>query len=138
MTERIVIDAWALLAFLQGEEPAAAAVNELLGDAARNELELHASMISIGEAYYRVGRARGREAADHVLAILRVLPITIHRADDDAVLAAARWKTDHPISYVDAFAVSLSASLGAELVTGNPELWRLEGPVRIRRIHRRR
>lgn len=138
MTERVVIDAWALLAFLQKEEPAAAAVSELLGDAVRHDLELHASMISIGEVYYRVGRARGLEAADHVLAILRVLPITIHQADAEAILAAARWKADHAISYADAFAVSLSASLGAALVTGDPELLRLQGLVRIRRIHRRR
>lgn len=138
MTEQAAIDAWALLAFLQGEEPAAAAVNALFGDAARHDLELHASMINIGEVYYRVARARGRDTADHVLSVLRVLPISIHQADDDAVLAAARWRADHAISYADAFAVSLAASLGAELVTGDPELWRLEGLARIRRIQRRR
>ena len=138
MTEQVVLDAWALLAFLQREEPAAAAVNELLIRAARDASEPHVSMISIGEVYYRSGRARGRDAADRVLAILRALPIIIHPADDDAVLAAARCKTNHAISYADAFAVSLSASLDAELVTGDPELWRLDSQIRIRRIRRRR
>ena len=138
MTERGVLDAWALLAFLQREEPAAATVNELLVRAARNDSDLHTSMINMGEVYYRVGRSRGRDAADSVLTSLKGLPITIHAADDDAVLAAARWKMHHAISYADAFAVSLSESLGAVLVTGDPELLRLEGRVRLRRLYRQR
>jgi uncharacterized protein len=138
VTERVVLDAWALLAFLQREEPAAAAVNELLARAARNDSELHASMINMGEVYYRVGRSRGRDVADSVLTSLKRLPVTIHAADDDAVLAAARWEMHHAISYADAFAVSLSESLDAVLVTGDPELLRLDGRIRLRRLHRQR
>ena len=138
MTERVVLDAWALLAFLQREEPAAAAVNELLASAARNDSELHASMINMGEVYYRIGRSKGRDVADSVLASLRRLPIIIHPVDDDAVLSAARWKMMHPISYADAFAVVIATSLDAVLITGDPELLRLRGHVRLWQLDRER
>lgn len=138
MTERVVLDAWALLAYLQGEQPAGTVVGSLLTEDDRKDLELHASMINIGEVYYRMGKAEGRDKADRALAMLQRLPIVIHPAENDVVLSAARWKMMHPISYADAFAVALSESLDAVLATGDPELLRLDSRLRLRRLYRQR
>jgi len=52
---------------------------------------------------------------------LRVFPIVFYDATEERILAAARLKTEYPISYADAFAASLAQELGASLVTGDPE-----------------
>lgn len=138
MTERVVLDAWALLAYLQGERPAGSVVGSLLAEDDHRDLEVHASMINMGEVYYRMGKAEGRDKADRALGMLQRLPIVIHPAENDVVLAAARWKMMYPISYADAFAVATAVSLDAQLVTGDPELVRLQGHIRVWQLGRSR
>lgn len=41
---------------------------------------------------------------------------------DSMVLAVARLKAQHRISYADAFAVVTAIQIGAKLVTGDPEI----------------
>lgn len=52
---KIVLDAWALLAYLQREEPAASRVRAVLKEAATHKVTLFASLINIGEVFYRIG-----------------------------------------------------------------------------------
>ena len=56
MRRRLVLDAWAVLALLQQEEPAASRVRQLMEDAERGNIELFISIINFGEVYYRIGR----------------------------------------------------------------------------------
>jgi hypothetical protein len=44
---RLVLDAWAMLAFIQGEEPAASRVKQLLEDAREGLLELFICIINL-------------------------------------------------------------------------------------------
>jgi len=64
--------------------------------------------------------------------------LRILSATDEAVLAAAHNKIEPPISYADAFAVAAAQEHQATLVTGDPELLRLDGPVRIEMLSRNR
>jgi len=132
-----VLDAWAVLAFLQGEEPAASRVRNLLEEAQGREVALFLSIINLGEVVYRVGKVRGEAEAAEILAQIRRLPITIVPAGDDAVWAAVRYKMRHAISYADAFALATAASLGATLATGDPELIQLADQVPIEKLERR-
>ena len=136
MTALLVLDAWAVLAFLQGEEPAASRVRDLLEEAQGQEVALFSSIINLGEVEYRVGKVRGEAEAAEVLAQIRRLPITIVPASDDAVWAAVRYKMHHAISYADAFALAAAESLGATLATGDPELIQLADQVPIEKLER--
>jgi predicted nucleic acid-binding protein len=93
-------------------------------------------MINIGEVTYIVGKSAGISKAWQALEYVRSLSLSVLSVSDEAVIAAARNKIEHPISYADAFAVAAARDLGARLVTGDPELLRLEGPVRIEMLSR--
>jgi predicted nucleic acid-binding protein len=136
MSVLFVLDAWAVLAFLQGEEPAASRVRQLLEQAHPQNATLFLSIINLGEVVYRVGKVRGEAEASETLAQMRRLPITVVPASDDAVWAAVRYKMHHAISYADAFALATAASQGATLVTGDPELIQLGDQVPIEKLER--
>lgn len=48
------------------------------------------------------------------------------------ILQAARLKSDHPMSYADAFAVATTIACGAEIWTGDPEILVDSSPWRWR------
>ena len=135
---KAVLDAWALLALLQGEEPAAARVRALLQSAQRQEVELLISIINLGEVYYSVGKMRGQLEADETLDDIRRLPIKILPADDEIVLAAARIKMEFAVSYADAFAMVAAERFAAPLFSGDSELEALQGRINLEKLSRRR
>ena len=136
MRPRFVLDAWAILALLQGEETAASRVKQLLEEASRGDIELFLSIINLGEVIYRIGKERGEDEADETLGQLGRLPMTVLPASEEAVFAAVRLKMHHSISYADAFAAAASEALGASLVTGDPELLQLEGRLTVEKLAR--
>jgi predicted nucleic acid-binding protein len=137
VTEQYVLDSWALLAMMQGEEPAASRVGQLLRAGERQEATLLLSMINLGEVYHRTGRRTDRAAAASALRDIRRLALTIEPVSD-LVLAAADFKMEYAISYADAFAAALADRDGAILVSGDPDFDALEGRIRIEKLHRRR
>ncbi|MEO5886782.1 MAG: PIN domain-containing protein [Anaerolineales bacterium] len=90
MSDDFVLDAWAILAFLQGEEPAASRVREVIEGAQEGTVRLFISIVNIGALYHRIGKLRSPKEADSVLKDLSLLPIEVISADDDTALAAAR------------------------------------------------
>jgi len=136
MSKQYVLDSWALLALLQGEEPAAARVKQILLEGERQQATLLISIVNLGEVYYRVGRRSSRAAAVDTLNQIRSLSLTIVSASDELVLAAADLKLAYTISYADAFAAALADRTGATLVSGDPDFDLLQGRVRLERLHR--
>ena len=136
MIQRCVLDAWALLALLQKEEPAATRVGQLLEEGQRGDAELFVSVINLGEVIYRVGKVRGEKEALETLDEIRRLPLKVMPATEAAVMSAARLKMRYPISYADAFAAATAADQDAVLVTGDPELVQLSGAIRIEKLER--
>jgi len=136
MMSHVVLDAWAILALLQKEEPAATRVRELLQAAKDEEIQLAISLINLGEVVYRVGKIMGEQAAWETLDELRRLPLTVVPAHDGVVWAAVTWKMHHSISYADAFAVATAEKLKATLLTGDPELIQLTSGVQIEPLTR--
>lgn len=137
MNTHFVLDAWAILALLQKEEPAASRVLQLLQESDVRKYKLYISIINLGEVYYRIGRVKGKKEADETLKSLYQLPITVLPATDQIVLEAAALKMELAISYADAFAVAETQRLKATLVTGDPELVGLKGVIRIEKLKRR-
>lgn len=111
-----VLDSWAVLRLLEGAEPAASRVAQVL-EAGRPVM----SWINLGEVFYIVRRDLGDDEAHEVVRDLRrgldPDPPSEHR-----VLSAAAIKADHPMAYADAFAAATAAARGAILLTGDPEL----------------
>lgn len=127
---RYVLDSYALLGYLRNE-PVAERVEALLGDAAQGRTELYMSTISLGEISYIVERRRGAVACQEALERLAVFPIQLQEATLERVMAAARLKARHTISYADAFAVALAQELGAPVVTGDREFEHVESLVEV-------
>ncbi|HWA53314.1 MAG TPA: type II toxin-antitoxin system VapC family toxin [Solirubrobacterales bacterium] len=110
------LDSWPVLCWLDGEEPAAGVVDDVL---AKERPAM--SWINLVEVYYRLARDHGRTEADKVLAELRPrvvedLPGVV------AMRAAAELKADFAMSLADCFAVALAAEENAVLLTGDPEI----------------
>ena len=110
------LDSWAVLAWLDGDEPAAGIVGEVF-DRERPAM----SWINLVEVHYRVARDHGREEADGALSELR------SRINEDlpgvsAMRSVAALKAEHPIALADCFAIALAAANSAELFTGDPEI----------------
>jgi len=134
---RFVLDAWAILALLQKEEPAASRVKELLEGAEEGKADLFISIINLGEVFYRIGKVKGEREAEDTLEEIRRLPLNIVPAAEEAVFAAARFKMRYAISYADAFAAATAEGLNAFLVSGDPELKQLEDRIRIEKLRRK-
>lgn len=119
-----VLDAWAVLALLQAEEPAATRIRSLVEAAQQgdDDGQLAMSLINLGEVFYRVGRSRDLPTAETALDLLRDLPIRFIPATDARIFAAARLKAVYSLSYADAFAAALASELSGTLLTGDPEL----------------
>ncbi len=71
MKPAFMLDAWAILAFLQKEEPAAARVKQLLIETEQGNVRLFVSIINLGEVVYRIGKVRGEKEAFDTLTQIR-------------------------------------------------------------------
>ncbi|HCC79411.1 MAG: hypothetical protein A2X25_06795 [Chloroflexi bacterium GWB2_49_20] len=115
-----VLDSFALIAYFCAE-PGGEIVKELLEKALNLELDLHLSIINLGEMYYILYKTRGKDFADSAVEDTNNLPIQVISITDSQVWDAAEIKAHFSISYADAFAASLAQSLNASIVTGDPE-----------------
>ena len=120
-----VLDSWAIVGWLQGEEPARTRVRELLEQASRGAAKVSISLINVGEIFNLIAKRHGAAAAERFLADLAMMPIHSLLPDRKLILGAARLKSRYPISYADAFAAQTALDQNAVLVTGDPELWDL-------------
>ena len=113
----VVLDSWAVLRLLEGDEPAASRVEATFDGTVRPVM----SWMNVGEVYYVVMRLRGGDEADSILRDLRA-PIDLELPSEDRVVAAAAIKADHAMAYADAFAAATAMAHDAILLTGDPEL----------------
>ena len=125
-----VLDSYAILAYFQAE-PGGSRVKELLKQAKAEDALISMSLINLGEVVYTTGRKMSADKAEEILADIMLLPIQFAEVTLARVLAAAQIKTQFPISYDDAFAVSLAQELNATIVTGDPEFKQVESLVTL-------
>lgn len=65
-----VLDSWAIIAWLQGEEPARSTVREIL-----EQGDVSVSIINIGEVFYLVAKRHGAAVAEWFLSEIPTMPI---------------------------------------------------------------
>ncbi len=128
--KRFVIDSFALISFFQ-REPGSEKVKEILGQALLGKAVIYLSAINLGEIYYITARKLGKNLAEEMLEDIENLPIKIEEATRKRILGASRVKAHYPLSYADAFVVSLGMEFEASIVTGDPEFKSVEPLVEI-------
>jgi predicted nucleic acid-binding protein len=109
------LDSWAILRWLEGEEPAASRVERSLDN--RPVM----SWINLGEVFSVVHRAAG---ADRGRAVIRDLRhrLLLDLPTETRVLKAASIKATRALAYADAFAIATAMAYDASLLTGDPEI----------------
>lgn len=121
MTAPKVVDAWAMIAWLL-DQAAAPLFDSLVQKADVGHLRLLMSWMNVGEVYYIISKRHGPERAKEFLNRLPSLPIRLVLPDEDGILAAAKVKAAYPVSFGDAFAISLAQSEKASVITGDDEI----------------
>ncbi len=122
---RVCLDSWAILAWMDGEEPALSRVEKVIADRPL------ASWVNLVEVYYRVERDQGRDAADETLADLRAA-LSLDLPGTARMIDVARLKARTPIALGDCFAIATAAAHDLALLTGDPEIIELsDRPCRI-------
>ncbi|MBM4038806.1 MAG: type II toxin-antitoxin system VapC family toxin [Planctomycetes bacterium] len=129
-TQPRVFDAWALMAYLEGE-PAGSKVKALLAEAQGVPGALLASAVNMAEVWYSTARTRGWQEADAIVQGLTELGVEVVPADWALARQAAQFKVGHKLSIADCFAAALAKLRDIEVVTGDPEFHELESQVKI-------
>ncbi len=122
----VCLDSWALLAWLDGDEPAADLVQTAF-ETGRPWM----SWINLGEVAYELERRHGAEEAAATVARLRAV-LALDDVTAVRVLGAARIKAAQPIAFADCFAAATAIARDATLFTGDPELLDREVGCRVR------
>jgi len=117
----LVLDAWAIMVWLKGQQPAADRARALLEAADRQECRLTMNIVNVGEVFYLSAKARNIAYGERVLRTLQSRLETIS-ANDELVMLAAALKAKYAISYADGFAAATAILHDAPLVTGDPEI----------------
>ena len=117
----LVLDAWAIMAWLKGQQPAADRVRTLLEEAGDRRRKLEMNIVNLGEVFYLCVKAKNQAYGRRVLEALRPR-VTKISASDELVMLAATLKARNAISYAHAFAAATAILQEAPLVTGDPEL----------------
>lgn len=119
----VVLDSWAVLCMLQGEEPGASRVEEAMAERPL------ISWINLGEVLYILLRRLDADEANLAVRDLQSRT-TPEFPNEQLIRRAAALKAEHSMSYAEAFAAATALSHDAELWTGDPELLAVDIPWR--------
>ena len=111
----VVLDSWALLAYLKGEPAAEKVQDAWLSQGAA------VSSVNLGEVLYIRIRERGEKAASADVERIRKRSEVLS-PDWALVRSAASIKAGGGLSYADAFCVATAKRLDSPLWTGDPEI----------------
>ena len=127
---RVVLDSFALLAFLRGEA-GEEKIAVLLERAGLRDEPLHMTEVNYAEVKYIIMRKDGKDRWGEIAGELPALPIEFHPATRALADLAADFKARHKLSLADAFAAALAKERKAELHTGDPEFKPLDKEIKI-------
>jgi ribonuclease VapC len=133
----VVLDTWAVLAYLDGE-PAAQHVRQVLRTARRKQVVVLLSLIAYGECLYVIEREQGLQHAQRAVGIIDQLALHVMPVDRHLVFEAAHVKARYPISYADAFSVALAKRNDGRVMTGDPEFEAVEPEIAVQWLPDRR
>jgi uncharacterized protein with PIN domain len=125
-----ILDASAVLALLF-DEPGAEKLEDLLHQAADADKPLLITAANWTEVLCHMQRKRGDEGVTSAKSFHRTMPLEIVAIDSSLAETAAEILFQHGFGLARAFAVAVSKSKKAELVTGDAGLKPLEKVIKI-------
>ena len=125
MSETVVLDSSAVLAFLLGEAESDE-VEEMFEGAQKTDTQHLMTAVNWGEVLYVMARRLAHEDVLPVVSAFEQLPIAVVDAGRDLALEAARLKLVHHIGFADAFAAALAIAADAPLLTKDADFDSLE------------
>jgi predicted nucleic acid-binding protein len=125
-----VLDSWAVIAYLE-DETAGQQIADLIAGAHEDGIPVYMSVVNAGEVWYIIAREISEEEANNSIKELRDLRIQFEDVGWELTLEAARFKSQHKMSYADCYAAALTKGRKAELVTGDVEFKPLERIIGI-------
>lgn len=131
MSEKLVLDSFALVSLFH-REPGWQVVQRALYDQEKTHSRAFLNWINWGEFFYIVKRRVGPAKTIDAIRLLEQLPVELFPVDHPLVRAAAEIKSEHALSYADAFCVATARSLDATVLTGDPEFESVESLIKIR------
>lgn len=126
MRSKIVLDSYAVLSLLFGEE-SGKKVKKLF----KEDNEIYLNWNNLVEIYYIVQREESKEKATKTVSLIKAWSINLVEFDETIWLLAGDYKSKGRISFADAFAIATAKNFNAILVTGNPEFKPFEKEIKI-------
>ena len=134
MSESVVLDSSALLAYLQEEDGADEVGKALLGASTAGTRHLVTS-VNWAEILYAAARQVRFEDVAEVAAAVDQLPVQMVEVGRDLSVIAAGFKCEHALGLADAYAAALAILLDVPLMTTDDDFDALEaGGLQLRRI----
>jgi ribonuclease VapC len=131
VSEKLVLDSFALVS-LYHREPGWQVVQRALYDQEKARSRAILNWINWGEFFYIVKRRVGAAKTRDALRLLEQLPIELFPVDQSLVQAAAEIKSEHALSYADAFCVATAQRFNATVLTNDPEFESVERLIKVR------
>jgi len=125
-----VLDTWAVIAYLE-DEPSAPQIADLIASAHEEDIPVYMTVVNVGEVWYTIAREISESDANASIKELRDLRIQFEDVDWILTLEAARFKSQHKMSYADCYAAALAKNQKGDLVTGDKEFKSLENQIKI-------
>lgn len=119
MKEIFVLDACALIAFLNDED-GADKVEDILRRAKGGDCSIYMNKLNVLEIYYGVFREDGKEKAEEIFTKILALPlIVVDELKDNVFREAGRLKAIYKISLADSIALAEAKTRGAQILTAD-------------------
>jgi ribonuclease VapC len=131
VSEKLVLDSFALVS-LYHREPGWQVVQRALYAQEKARSRAILNWINWGEFFYIVKRRVGAAKTRDALRLLEQLPIELFPVDQSLVQAAAEIKSEHALSYADAFCVATAQRFNATVLTNDPEFESVERLIKVR------
>jgi predicted nucleic acid-binding protein len=125
-TTELLLDAWPILEWLKGRQPASAAFRKLIEAAVSGQLAFSMCRMNYGEVLYSIKKDFPANRVESAKLAFFEIPIKLHSVDDLLIDEAVELKGVYSISFADAFAAALAPRLDLQLVTGDPEFLALK------------
>lgn len=131
VSEKLVLDSFALVSLFH-RESGWERVQRALYEQEKAGTRAFLNWINWGEFFYIVKRRVGPTTAAEALRLLEQLPIELFPADQSLVRAAAEIKSEHAVSYADAFCIATAQRVNGTVLTSDPEFRTVEHLITIR------
>ena len=135
MSEKLVLDSFALVSLFH-KEAGWQRVQAALYAQGKARTKALLNWINWGEFFYVVKRRAGGAKAEEALRLLEQLPVELVPVDQLLVKAAADVKSQHAVSYADAFCVATALRVNGAVLTSDREFKAVEHLVKIKWLTR--